>query len=139
MAPSEAALCDLVPDGVFGIEYESDGRSTYRFFALEADRGTMPVKRSSPDQSSYLGKLATYHEIIAQRVQKWHWGIPNLLVLTVTTSDARIAEISKYLEGQGGVAFVFKAIHRRELSAPMRRLLREPWQRSGLTPLYIDR
>jgi hypothetical protein len=35
-----------IPDGLFGLEYVRDGQKLYRFFALEADRNTIPVKRS---------------------------------------------------------------------------------------------
>src|SRR5258708_18593607 len=31
----------LVPDGLFGLEYATGASKAYRFFALEADRGTM--------------------------------------------------------------------------------------------------
>ena len=75
-----------MPDGLFGIEYGSGGTKAYRFFALEADRGTMPVVRSGAGQTSYLAKLASYQKIIGSRTFKTHLGLPNLLVLTLTTS-----------------------------------------------------
>jgi hypothetical protein len=53
----------------------------------------MPVVRSTTDQTSYLGKIAAYREIIMHRVHRDHLGIPNLLVLTVTTSEPRMADI----------------------------------------------
>jgi hypothetical protein len=82
-----------VPDGLFGIEYSVGDKKAYRFFALEADRGTMAVARSTAGQISYLGKIASYREIIARRVHKTHLGMPNLLVLALTTGDARMADI----------------------------------------------
>src|SRR3569832_2854121 len=42
----------LVPDGVFGLEYEAEGERSYRFFALEVDRGTMPIARPAAHQTS---------------------------------------------------------------------------------------
>ncbi len=39
-----------MPDGVFGLEYRSSGAPLYRFFALEIDRGTMPIARAKPGQ-----------------------------------------------------------------------------------------
>jgi Replication-relaxation len=48
----------IVPDGLFGLEYTHDATTSYRFFALEADRSTMPVTRGNLHQSSYLEKDA---------------------------------------------------------------------------------
>ena len=129
----------LVSDGLFGIEYGSGGSKAYRFFALEVDRGTMPVSRSNPNQTSYLGKLAAYREVMDRQVHKSHFGIPNLLVLTLTTGEARIAEMLKRLDGQAGnrAAFLFKAIEDDAPRMPMLHLLTEPWQRAGLPPLGI--
>jgi hypothetical protein len=130
----------LVPDGLFGIEYTQEGTKAYRFFALEADRGTMPVTRSNPNQTSYLGKLAAYREIIARQIHKTHWGIPNLLVLTVTTSERRITDIMSRLEDESerNAIFLFKLFRSEDACAPILRLLSEPWQRAGLPPLRID-
>jgi hypothetical protein len=126
----------LVPDGIFGIEYCSEGTKSYRFFSLEADRGTMPVSRSKPGQTSYLGKLSVYDEIIRQQIHKSHWAVPNLLVLTVTTSATRMSEIVAKL-GAGNPAFLFKATEERSLTAPMSELLTSPWQRAGHAPISI--
>lgn len=130
----------LVPDGLFGIEYGSGGTKAYRFFALEADRGTMPVARSNPEQTSYLKKIAAYREIIAHQVHKSQWGLPNLLVLTVTTSESRVADIMQRIEGEpgGSPAFLFKAMDQSALRTPANQLLFNPWLRSGLPPLRID-
>ncbi len=127
----------LVPDGSFGIAYQDgDAKATYRFFALEADRGTMPIARSDTKQTSYLGKLAAYDQIIARQIHKTHWGIPNLIVLTVTTSAARASEIVGKLT-DGRQAFLFKAMEGKPLSNPAPQLLVEPWTRAGSPPLCI--
>ena len=129
----------VVPDGLFGIEYTVNGVKAYRFFALEADRGTMPVARSNSNQTSYLGKLVAYREIIAQRVHKTHLGLPNLLVLTLTTGEARMADIIGRLRGQTGdnAAFLFKSVDASGLTRPAPQLLFEPWQRAGFSFLHI--
>ena len=126
----------LVPDGVFGLEYRDGDAKSYRFFALEADRGTMPVSRSKPGQTSYLGKLAAYGELIREQVHKARWGVPNLLVLSLTTSAARAAGIVAKL-GTGSPAFLFKAAEGTAMTKPTPELLLEPWQRAGLPPLSI--
>ena len=131
----------LVPDGLFGLEYAHSGTRAYRFFALEADRGTMPVVRSTASQTSYLGKIAAYREMIKHRIHKSHWGIPNLLVLTVTVSAARVQEIMDRLQARPGesAAFLFKAVGAADLTTPAPQLLFEPWQRMGFPALCIAR
>jgi hypothetical protein len=138
--PATAASPAIVPDGLFGIEYGLGSTKSYRFFALEGDRGTMPVMRSNHNQTSYLGKIAAYCEIIAKKVHKSHLGVPNLLVLTVTTSDARAADIIGRLRGQAGCssAFLFKAVEVSSLANQALGLLFDPWERSGHPPLRID-
>lgn len=90
--------------------------------------------------ASYLGKLVAYQEIIANNGHKNWLGISSLFVLTITTSDTRLAEIiRRFGEGGGGSVFLFKAFSERELSAPAVHLLNEPWQRSGLQPLCADK
>jgi hypothetical protein len=135
-----AASGGVVPDGLFGIEYAKDAKKAYRFFALEVDRGSMPVARSKRNQTSYLGKIAAYRDAIASQLHKTHWGLPNLLILTVTTSDVRIADMVAPFTDQpskvGG--FLFKAVEASGLSAPATRLLFEPWTRAGLPSLQID-
>jgi len=122
----------VVPDGLLGLEYRAGDAKSYRFFALEADRGTMPVVRSRPGQTSYLGKLAAYGEIIGQQAHKTHWGIPNLLVLTLMNSEARMRATLERLSKQPGdnAAFLFKAIDASALRTPAKQLLFEPWQRA---------
>lgn len=118
----------LVPAGLFGIEYTVGDKKTYRFFALEANRGAMPVVRTNPNQSSYLRKIAAYREIIARRVHKTHLGLPNLLVLTLTTGESRIADIIGRLGGQTGdsAASLFKSVDAYSLATPTPQLLFEP-------------
>ncbi len=130
----------LIPDGLFGIEY---GSKAYRFFALEADRNTMPSTRSDLRQSSFLKKLVAYRTIVAERLYKTHWGIPNLLVLTVTTSDAHMRSLMTTLEGltASSTMFLFKATSQfgnvQAAASPSPLLFTEPWQRVGREPLCI--
>ena len=144
---SVAPLCfslptgaSVIPDGMFGLEYECGGTKTYRFFALEADRGTMPVSRSDGRQTSFLAKIAAYRDLLAHRVHKSSLGIPNLIILTVTTSDLRVNEIMRRMEGDGGAnaPFLFKTAAPADLRLPAPWLLSEPWMRAGLPALGID-
>jgi hypothetical protein len=126
----------IIPDGLFGLEYRSDAKRAYRFFALELDRGTMPVVRSKKGQTSLLGKFETYAEIIERRVHKSHLGIPNLLVLTVCMGPSRLEAALNELGRLGQYpAFLFKSVG--HLTRPVAGLLAEPWLRSVLPPLSI--
>jgi hypothetical protein len=130
----------LVPDGLFGIEYRSAAAKTYRFFALEADRGTMPISRSNLGQTSYIEKLTAYRGLIERGAHKTHVGIPNLLVLTLTTSERRCKEIMLRLSGQphNSAAFLFMAVSGHAFLRPLPMLLTKPWERAGFPPLQIS-
>ncbi len=136
----------IIPDGLFGLEYTDDNQKTYRFFALEADRATMPVKRSDLSQSSYLRKLLGYQHILLQNIHKSHFGIPNLFVLTVTVNALHLTNImtlaKELMPGGKSKLFLFK--HTGDMpeqgreSAALRLPLNEPWQRVGYDALGID-
>lgn len=136
--------CAIEPDALFGIEYRSGARLAYRFFALEADRGTMPVERTDQAQSSYLAKLIAYRMIIASGTFKTRWGVPNLFVLTVTVGETRLrtmeAAVRKLTDGKGSSVLLFKSYDGMEVGnrhAPVCELLAEPWSRVGYEPLSI--
>ena len=102
----------------------------------------MPVSRSNERQTSFLGKIVAYRVLIARELHKTHLGVSKLLVLTLTTSQARMAEImarmTEHPEGDTA-AFLFKAMEAQSLARPASELLTDPWQRAGLSPLQIDR
>lgn len=129
----------VVPDAVFGIEYQGTDRKLYRFFALEADRGTMPVARSNKQQSSFMGKLATYREAFANQVHKTQLGLPNLLVLSVTNSEQRQSEIMRRLEVQTGdnSTFLFNCLV--GTAQPEHGALLGIWTRVGAAPVHLFR
>ncbi len=48
----------VIPDRIFGLEFvDKPTAGNRRFFALEYDRGTMPIERSNPHQTCYMKKL----------------------------------------------------------------------------------
>lgn len=129
------------PDAIFGLEYISTGPSSYRFFALEADRGTMPVWRSNLIQSSYLKKLLAYRELISRRLHNTRLGLPSLLVLTVTSNETRMELIKIELAKLTGASapFLFTTFQTGERGDPQsQNLLSCPWLRVGHPPLRID-
>ena len=139
----QAIEVKLTPDAVFGLEYTVAGAKSYRFFALEADRATMPVSRSTLRVSSYLRKILAYRQATAREMHKTHYGIPNLLVLTATVSDGHMRGIMRLLDEIAGAStlFLFKTaatfgtIGITPLPSP--EMLTQPWERVGCSPLII--
>jgi hypothetical protein len=144
----EVRRCDspVLPDAIFGLQYPDD---SFRCFALEIDRGTMPLTRSNLDETSYLRKLLQYREVISRGAYKAHFGMTAtpMLLLTVTTNARHLESIKALLhelagEAQWKRAFLFKAcpslgsFERAPQPAPS--LLTEPWDRVGNPPLVIN-
>jgi Replication-relaxation len=137
----------LTPDGLFGLEYDANGTKTYRFFALEADRNTMPTSRRDLQQSSYLKKLLAYREVVARELYKARLGLPNLMVLTVTVNDTHMRNIMELVEslttGNGSKLFLFKTLTAfnapGQASTPTLELLTADWERAGFEPFNISR
>lgn len=135
----------IVPDALFGLEYQNVKGNAYRFFALEADRNTMPVSRARLEQSSYLRKLLAYREVLAREIHRRRLGIPNLFILTVTQSDAHKRNLMQLLKkmtgGKGSTAFMFKTMgslgDAMKAPLPTPHMLFEPWERQGHSPFCI--
>ena len=98
----------IVPDDLFGIDY--GGR--YRFFAVEIDRNTESIERKNLDQNAFGKKLHLYADIIDRGVFRGAWGIPNMLILTVTTNATHMANMLAYMRNEAIAhqeKFLFKA------------------------------
>jgi Replication-relaxation len=140
--------CDraLVPDAIFGLEYTRNGQKSYRFFALEADRNTEPVVRNTLDQTSYLRKILQYRELAARSLHQTHWGLPNLLVLNVSTNPLHVANIvsavKEVTSGRGSTFLLFMtmpSLSSLEKAPPATpHILTAAWQRAGHSDLYIN-
>jgi hypothetical protein len=137
----------LLPDALFGLEYGTRTAKKYRFFALEADRNTQPIVRRNLRQSSYLRKILQYREIVARSVHRTLWGLPNLMVLTVTTSDRHRRNIMRMVEevtaGKGSTYLLFRTMPSltslEKAPLPEPGFLTEPWHRVGHPDFFIDR
>lgn len=137
---------DLIPDALFGLEYELGGGNGYRFFALEADRGTEPISTNRFDRKSYLRTLLQYQEFVGRGHYKKHFGMKApMLVLHATISESRQVNMLKLtsdsaqngrnsyhcftsLQGFGAIL--------RPPKAPLD-LLTRPWLRAGYAPLIL--
>ena len=91
----------VVPDRVFRLAT----RDETLLFCLEVDRGTMPVVRSNPAQSSFYRKLLAYHETwrSGQHVSELGWR--RFRVLTLTSSTERrdhLVEVCREVVASGG-------------------------------------
>ena len=65
----------VIPDRVFALEFrDEDGKSNRAFFFLEADRGTMPVRRRNLSQTSFYRKLLAYEATWSQSIHRTRFG-----------------------------------------------------------------
>lgn len=91
----------VVPDRVFRLVTRDESL----VFCLEIDRGTMPVMRTNPSQSSFYRKLLAYHETWRSGVHLRDMGWRRFRVLTVTSSRERrdhLIEVCREVVSSGG-------------------------------------
>lgn len=82
---------DLLPDAVFGLEYLTSEGKRYRFYALEADRATEPLRSAEIHRKSFLRHLLQYEDYIEGDGYREHLNLTApLMVLNVTTSEERV-------------------------------------------------
>lgn len=82
---------DLLPDAVFGLEYCMPAGKRYRFFALEADRSTEPLRSAEIHRKSFMRHLMQYEDYIEQGGYRDHLQLTApMIVLNVVTSEARL-------------------------------------------------
>jgi len=140
--PIPGVLGSLIPDNLFGFRYPGDG---YRFFAVEIDRNSESIERKTSTQNAFAKKVRGYHELFRSRAFESHWGVPNLLVLTVTTNSTHMFNILRYLTNLAdplSERFLFKAepvfgVNWRVMRETLAHLF-TPWERTG-TPFDISK
>jgi DNA-binding Lrp family transcriptional regulator len=82
----------VIPDRVFALAFSAKSERVLCF--LEADRGTMPVGRATFAASSFVRKLRAYEATWTQGVHRSRFGFSRVRVLTVTTSTARLENLT---------------------------------------------
>lgn len=147
-AGNETTTKQLIPDGLFGIEYtDGDGHSTYRFFLIEADRSTEPGEASSLDRKSYLRTILQYREFVGCGLYKEALGLKaGLLALHVTTSDRRLKNLldltEKHSPSGGNNYMLYRAVPEfgRYFTTPriLTDLFTGEWQRANRPAFRID-
>ena len=85
-------LVTVIPDAAFALH---DGKEGSAYFLLEVDRGTMPVTRSDPTQTSFVRKVQAYRETRKAGVLWKHWEVPGFRVLVVTESRKRMHSLQQ--------------------------------------------
>jgi len=136
---------DLIPDALFGLEYRDGTERSYRFFVVEADRGTEPSRTAKFNRKSHLRTFLQYREYIARGLYKEHLGLTaGLLVLNVATTERTTAAMLKLLgeiAPNGSAYQLFRtADHFGRYFKPaktMPELLSDEWERAGYEGMRI--
>ena len=78
------------PDRFTGAEFSDRPKSrNTRYYAIELDRGTMPLEAASLEKASILRKLLSYETTIADRILEDFFLIPHCHVLFLTIGKRR--------------------------------------------------
>ena len=107
---ADAESVGVIPDAAFGVERtDHSGRPRRWYFFLEADRGTMPLRRKSLRQSSIHRKLLAYSKSRTSCVLKDKYGIPGFQVIFIARSKERLGHIKETcaVATKGGVSSLF--------------------------------
>jgi DNA-binding Lrp family transcriptional regulator len=112
----------VVPDLVFGLDLADHSR---RNFTVEIDRGTMPIVRADPDQTSFARKMRLYLTVHAAKLHERQFNWKNFRVLTVTTDQRRVASMIDVLRrmrvphSPGPALFLFTTFNAIHASNPL--------------------
>jgi hypothetical protein len=137
----------LIPDGLFGLEYTQGDKRSYRFFLVEADRSTEPGAASSLNRKSYLRTILQYRQFVGKGEYKDALGLTaGLLSLHVTTSELRLRNLldltAKHSANGTNNFMLYRAVPEfgKYFTTPdvLDTLFTEPWHRAGAQPFHID-
>ncbi len=137
---------DLIPDAIFGLEYKVKRKSYYRFFLVEADRGTEPTTSANFHRKSHERNLLQYRDYIGNGRYKEHLGLTSsLLVLNVLTDAKKMEKmlaLTREMSGRAGNSYMlFQMIdgfgETLKPPKPVLELLNEKWERAGTTSFSI--
>lgn len=84
---------DIIPDGLFGIEYRLHDKKHYKFFVVEVERKS-PLTRRTLNQSSSLKKLLAYKYTLHSKSFIPVLGIPNLFPVFVLNDQKHLDAIT---------------------------------------------
>ncbi len=90
---------DLNPDALFGIEYRQGCEKSYRFYVVEADRGTEPTRASQFNRKSHLRTFLQYREYVGRGLYKKHLDLTaGLIVLNIVAYDRTMAAMLNLMD-----------------------------------------
>ena len=103
-----SAPVTVIPDALFFIEHtRSDGTADTILFALESDRGTMPVQSANRSRSSIARKLTAYEASWRVNIFRQLFDATRVQILNITTSAARLASITEHARSHVSAAGLF--------------------------------
>lgn len=137
---------NLIPDALYGLEYRHGDGRFYRFFVVEADRGTEPTTSKNFNRKSHLRNLLQYRDYIGTGQYKEHLNLTApLLVLNVSVDEAklnRMIKLTREVSGTHGNSYMLYQLC--EAFGPAFRpgpancgFLNEAWNRAGQECLNI--
>lgn len=138
---------DLIPDAVFGLEYDGPDGKSFRFFIVEADRATEPSRASRFNRKSHLRTILQYRSYVGRGLYKDHLNLTaGVMVLTVTTEPQTMAKMlelaNEVSEGRGNSYLLFRTAEHFgryfKPPKPLPELLQGEWERSGQLAFRID-
>lgn len=137
---------DLIPDAMFGLEYLTPKGKRYRFFALEADRATEPLRSSTNHRKSFKRHLLQYEDYIECGGYREHLKLTApMLVLNVTTCEVRfqrMLEVTRDFYPDGNSYQLFRLCDAFEMSMrslePGPGLLNDRWVSIIRDALLVD-
>jgi hypothetical protein len=147
-ATGKAARKDLIPDALFGLEYTVNGESLYRFYLVEADRGTEPATSANFNRKSHHRSILQYRDYIRRGHYKDHLGLTaSLLVLNVMTDAAKLRKmiaLTQEVSGDQGNTFMLFQLCKSfgpvfKPPKPMPELLEGSWSRAGQDEFRIGK
>ncbi|WP_417519747.1 replication-relaxation family protein [Minwuia sp.] len=93
---------DLIPDALFGLQYLTSEGPRYRFFLVEADRGTEPMRTANGNRKSWMRSLAQYRAYVGGGLYRDHLRLTApLLVLIVGTEERKIDRMVRLTRNEG--------------------------------------
>lgn len=137
---------DLIPDAIFGLEYKQAGGSKYRFFIVEADRGTEPTRSSKFNRKSHHRNFLQYREYVGLGLYKKHLNLTaGMMVLNVTTNQQTMNNMINLvgeISPKGNSYLLFQTFEQfgQYFKPPklLPELLTSGWFRSGAGSFLID-
>ena len=106
----------LIPDAVFALEFsDKSRRKELIHFFLEADRGTMPIRREHLSQTSFFRKLLAYEATWKQGLHRSRFGFNRFRVISISCSRRRVENLSGASSTLRGCYGLFVFANRKDL------------------------